>query len=356
MDHGAFSLHVAYLVADLVEEKTGKKFDKLDLFKRALFSIFFNCAYSDISSDVKARVKQLRPDIYAQLCHKMHKGVLSWKLPKNIQTDLEAFTTKLNSETRDIEADLFSYSKLVSAYYEALFSARVYPEVYAGPIEVIRQRLKEPRFADFRAVLDVEKDMKSVRFILSVRRLESAFRWNRLKRSYPVSVMSHLFIVATLSYFLFKIEGRSDEDVTEAILRSMYHDVPEAITGDIVTPTKKAAAGLEELITEIEEEFVLESMLVHLEGHSFEPVYAQRLLAPWGDDLGKLVKQADHLCAFLEARIEEIDNPTGEQFKRSREYVALKIREGGYKSAKLLLEDFDEGLRIYMSDSSIGMS
>lgn len=180
-----------------------------------------------------------------------------------------------------MEAELFSYGKLVSAYYEALFNARVYPEVYDGPLEAIRIRLAEPRFAEFRSVLDVNKDMKPVRFLLSVRRLESALRWNRLKRAYPVSVMAHLFIVATLSYLLFRIEGKSDAEVTEAILRSLYHDVPEAITGDIVTPTKKAAPGLDQLISEIEEDFVLESMLVHLEGHVFEPEYARRLLAPW---------------------------------------------------------------------------
>ncbi len=96
-------------------------------------------------------------------------------------------------------------------------------------------------------------------------------------------------------------------------------------------------------------------MLIHLEGHSFEPEYARRLLSPWGDELGKLVKQADLLCAFLEARIEEIDNPTGEQFKRSREYVSAKIKQDGYRSANLLLADFDNGLRIYLPDSMMGL-
>ncbi len=244
LDHGAFSLHVSFLVADMVEEKRGVKdvFNRLDLFKRSLFSVFFSCAYSDVSSDVKQSIKKMRPDLYATLCKKMHSSVLSWNLPKNVHEEFTEFANYLESKhERSQEADLYSYGKLVSAYYEALFNARVYPEVYGGPLEAILLRLAEPRFAEFRTVLDVTKDTPSVRFLLSVRRLESAFRWNRLRRSYPISVMSHLFIVATLSYLLFRIEGKSDADVTEAILRSLYHDVPEAITGDIVTPTKKAA-------------------------------------------------------------------------------------------------------------------
>lgn len=84
-------------MADLVEEKTGIKFDRLNLFKRSLFSVFFSCAYSDMSSEVKLRIKQLRPDLYAQLCRKMHRSILSWDLPKNVHEELSEFAEDLES-------------------------------------------------------------------------------------------------------------------------------------------------------------------------------------------------------------------------------------------------------------------
>lgn len=108
--------------------------------------------------------------------------------------------------------------------------------------------MQNPRFDEFRKLLDVTEDTELVKYLLSVRRLESAYRWNRLKRSYPVSVMSHLYLVGVISFFLFHMENRSEEEIEEALLRSLLHDVPEAITGDIITPTKKAAPGLSELI------------------------------------------------------------------------------------------------------------
>ena len=76
--------------------------------------------------------------------------------------------------------------------------------------------------------------------------------------------MSHLYIVCVISFILFRCEKRSNDETSEALLRSLYHDVPETITGDIITPTKKATSGLEEVIGKIEEELVEEQLLKHI--------------------------------------------------------------------------------------------
>jgi putative hydrolase of HD superfamily len=354
LDHITFSLHVAYLLADLVEEATEARYDRIDIFKRALFSLLFTSAYSDINSDVKSRLKREHSEIYAELCKNMHSGVLSWKLGGGVGEEFEAFVNTLESGApAPKEQAILSYGKYVSAYYEAEFNGRIYPEVYAGPLTTIRLRLAEPRFAEFRKHIDVTKDSGAIRFLLSVRRLQSALRWNRLKRAYPVSVMSHLFVVTVISFILFRSEKRSDAEVTESILRSLYHDVPETITGDIITPTKKATPGLEDVIRDIEEKLVEEQLLNHIRGHAFEKSYRDRLLDPWGDDLGKLVKQADHLSAFLEARIEELDNPFGEQFKKSRESITKSISKSAFEAPKRLREDFELGIQTHLPDFSI---
>lgn len=351
LDHITFSLHVAYLLADLMEEKGEVPYDRIGIFKRSLFSLLFTSAYSDINADVKSRLKRGYPDIYAGLCKKLHSGVLSWGMEGEVRTEFQEFIRQLESDTpAPREQTILSYGKYVSAYYEAEFNSRIYPEVYAGPLAKIKLRLNEPRFDEFRKHIDVTVDSGPIRFLLSIRRLESALRWNRLKRAYPVSVMSHLFIVTVISFILFRSEKRSDEEVTEAILRSLYHDVPETITGDIITPTKKATPGLEEAIGKIEEELVEEQLLNHIRGHAFEKTYRDRLLDPWGDELGKLVKQADHLSAFLEARIEELDNPFGEQFKKSREAIAKSISKSEYGISNRLREDFELGIQTHLPD------
>lgn len=265
LDHIAFSLHVTYLLADLMEESVDIQYDRIGIFKRALFSLLFTSAYSDINADVKSRLKRGYPDIYAGLCKKMHAGVLSWGMEGDIAVEFQDFVRQLESDApAPQEQAILSYGKYVSAYYEAEFNSRIYPEVYAGPLAQIKLRLAEPRFDEFRKHIDVSVDSGPIRFLLSIRRLQSALRWNRLKRAYPVSVMSHLFIVSVISFVLFRSEKRSDAETAEALLRSLYHDVPETITGDIITPTKKATPGLEGVINKIEEELVEEQLLNHI--------------------------------------------------------------------------------------------
>lgn len=365
LDHIGFSMHVAFLLADLVEneniwkqgiesksnqEPNPKRVSRNQIFLYSLYSVIFNCMYSDIHSDVKHAIKVKRPDLFAILQKKMVRSVLSWNLPKKIHEAFLEHEAQIDAPKDSLEKDIFTYAKLVSTYFEAKFQARVYPEIYSKSIEWIQSRMQNPRFDEFRKLLDVTKDTELVKYLLSVRRLESAYRWNRLKRSYPVSVMSHLYLVGVISFFLFHMESRSEEEIEEALLRSLLHDVPEAITGDIITPTKKAALGLSELIWDIEKEFVHELLLAHLETYPFHDEYAKRLLDPWEGSIGKNVKQADLLCAFLEAKIEELQNPFGEQFKNAWLSVARKIRDIGSPSAKDLLNHLEEGVRIYLPD------
>jgi hypothetical protein len=69
--------------------------------------------------------------------------------------------------------------------------------------------------------------------------------------------------------------------------------------------------------------------------------------------LGKLVKQADHLSAFLEARIEELDNPFGQQFKKSREAIAKSISKSEYRISNRLREDFELGILTHIPDFTV---
>ena len=92
--------------------------------------------------------------------------------------------------------------------------------------------------------------------------------------------------------------------------------------------------------------------MTHLEKFPFHDAYAKRLLEPWESAIGKNVKYADLLCAFLEAKIEELQNPLSEQFKNSALSVARKIRDVGSPSAKELLNQFESGVRIYLPDNN----
>lgn len=206
LDHSAFTLQIAYLLSDLLVEADPKcQVNRMEIYRHSLFSILFTCTYSDIGSEVKSKIRDAYPDYYRALCKKVDDRVATWKLPEGVMADM-AGLSDLHLNATTLEASIFEYSKLVSAYFEAKFNARVYPEQFSDPMEKITAQLMDRRFQIFRDHFDVLKDEPLVRFVLTVRRLQSSYRWNRIRRAYPISVMSHFYIVSVFSFLLARME------------------------------------------------------------------------------------------------------------------------------------------------------
>lgn len=120
--------------------------------------------------------------------------------------------------------------------------------------------------------------------------------------------MSHLFLTSFITYIIGNIEGKSRQEITNMMEIALFHDIPEAITGDIVAPTKKAIDGFEELLQEVEKELVNKYLLRYIRNYGFSAKYERLMLDPWNQENGKLVKLADHFSALFEAKLEASDN------------------------------------------------
>ncbi len=77
-------------------------------------------------------------------------------------------------------------------------------------------------------------------------------RWAQTPRIPKTSVLGHMFIVAILSYFCSKELGACNKRVYNNFFASLFHDLPEVLTRDIVSPIKRSIQGLDELIKQYE--------------------------------------------------------------------------------------------------------
>ena len=59
--------HIGLLLIDILEEKEQKIYDRGLFLRKLLFSGFFTFHYSDINSEVKDRIAEQDPLIYAKL-------------------------------------------------------------------------------------------------------------------------------------------------------------------------------------------------------------------------------------------------------------------------------------------------
>ena len=87
-------------------------------------------------------------------------------------------------------------------------------------------------------------------------------------------------------------------------MRAIYHDVPEVITWDIITPTKKAVPGFVELLEKVEETMMDDYLFGYITDE-YKQFLTPYILRPFDDELWKKVKYADIFSALIEAKIED---------------------------------------------------
>ncbi len=200
-------------------------------------------------------------------------------------------------------------------------------------------RIERTKEEIYRQVMD-HKDIKAVSEILSdenatgsngladfislVGQLRFQKRWAQTPRIPQTSVLGHLLLVAILSWLLLCELGGSDRRRYNAFYGGLFHDLPEVLTRDIVSPVKRSVEGLDQMIKDLEMEAISQEVLPliptswHEEILSFvKDEFENRVRSSEGvsiigepnqEDLnrgdvidGKIVEACDKLAAFIEA-------------------------------------------------------
>lgn len=105
-----------------------------------------------------------------------------------------------------------------------------------------------PYFASFM------RNNNYIGFINLLGELRFQQRWSRSPRIPATSVIGHMLIVAVLSYFFSCEMGACRQRLINNFLGGLFHDIPEVLTRDIVSPVKNSVEGLDALIKSIEQE------------------------------------------------------------------------------------------------------
>lgn len=83
--------------------------------------------------------------------------------------------------------------------------------------------------------------------------LRFQIRWTQAPRIPATSVLGHMFIVAAIVYFFSLAISAGRARAANNFFGGLFHDLPELLTRDIISPVKKSFAGLAQLIREYEE-------------------------------------------------------------------------------------------------------
>lgn len=308
MDNTGFVIHVALFLGYL-EEQEWHTIDKEFLIKRMIFDSFKGLILSDINAGTREYIKQIDSTMFDQVEQKALSKILALDSLPYIKADIEAtiFNTK---KTREIA--LIAAARKYAWFLECSVNHKVFSEVYDVPLSQINVDLDISR-KEVKSLDTLLNNKNYQKYILNIRRLSHAMRWSGEAKIIPISVMSHLVIVGFISYIIATIENENGAqlNVLDLLMRGIYHDIPEAITWDIINPTKTSIEWFPEVL-EVVEQKMLDDYLFSFIPEQYKKEIFSLVFHPFAWENGKIVKYADILSALFEARTEVISGNTRE--------------------------------------------
>ncbi|AKI97864.1 HD domain-containing protein [Kosmotoga pacifica] len=328
------------LLMSLIAKQSGEIVDEEKLFKRIVLKELPKCILSDISVDTKVLIKELDPEKWEAVFNTTVAEVSSL-LPERHRED---FMTEMKAaKDESLEGLIISAGDLLSANLEANIHSRFFPEYYEEALDSLKKRLAV--FRDLRPyrVLKESDWMKNYREALVV--LLRAVRWNRLKRNVETTVAGHSFYVVVVAFFLALLENEAGNtiDTLEVVKRALLHDIPESLTGDIITPTKQKVKGFEEVVSRVEEKMVSKKLLSNMPPEIVKEL-KPRMLDPFEGKEGRLVRAADLSAAVVECLMEIKTGNAQLAFRSAMNKMLEKLSESEFESVRYLSDAFRLGL------------
>ncbi len=243
---------------------------------------------SDVSLQLKERIERFSPRVWNEVTKKSIEEL------KNIADNqtIELLISQKSENPVDKLADLYI------SYLEAYENNKLFD--YSQPLRELKEKIDnlEENFTKEQ----IEKFWSIANHSWStLMNLTAMVRWNRTHRNVRTTVSGHSFLVVTIAYLIAKLSNFNKID--EVISRAILHDFPEAFTGDVITPTKKKAPGLDEIVSKIEHEMVNEWM----SGNEYLLPFSNYIdysTNPFDKQAGVIVRTADYFATLLECALE----------------------------------------------------
>jgi putative hydrolase of HD superfamily len=320
LDKQSHKMIIAYIIAKF-EEENEKSIDWIKLIEGGIFEFFQRIMLTD-----------LKPEVFREIMSKKEKELNKWVLA-NLKKDLDALPVGfgkrcckyfLENDYANKEKRILSAAHCLSTKWEF---GIVYPwnSMLYG-IEKTKREIDESItiFDDLFGVTQLMFNKKYYGFLDLCGQLRFQQRWAQTFRVQKTTVLGHMLMVAIFAYLLSLEMNASEKRRYNNFHASLFHDLPEILTKDIIKPVKSSIEGLEDIIKQYEKKQVDERILPlipenwHGEMQYFiENEFSDKIIedgkikrvdnaADFDDDKynavdGTLIEMCDKLCAYIEA-------------------------------------------------------
>ena len=244
------------------EEDRGEHVDWEAVIRGGIFEFLYRVVVTDI-----------RPPVFHKLMQDREtKEQLDAWVASRLEPDLAAFSPDMARAFRDYHhrsaEDTLPRRILRAAHYMATsweFAFILHWSAGMYGVERTRREVEANVAAidlpSARAMLDDPDSSPLWGFISMVGQLTFQKRWAQTTRMPQTSVLGHLLFVAVTSWLLSHEIGVCPRRLYNNFFGGLFHDLPEVLTRDIISPVKSSVEGLEDLIRRYEHEAMNERIL-----------------------------------------------------------------------------------------------
>lgn len=322
LDKQAHKMIVAYLLAKLEEKRC--PVDWIEIIEGGVFELLQRTVLTDLRPQIFHRIKS-DENKYQSLNDWVYNELEPAIEPLGTGF-CERFRSYFNTSDDCASKRLLSAAHFYATRWEFQFIQNANPGGYE--IAHIRSAIQSDieKYYDLESMKEIILYPRYSDFLDLCGELRFQLRWSTIPRVPRTSVLGHMLMVAILSY-LFSVQiGTCRARAVNNFYTGLFHDLPEVLTRDIISPVKKSSPALAELIKQYEKEEMEKvykllddawrsdirlfaedefSSVVHLEGKpvdkTFEEIETDYNSDEFNPRDGGLVKAVDELCAFVEA-------------------------------------------------------
>jgi len=241
---------IAYFLGKFEESREG--FDWLEVIEGGLFEFLERLVITDLKPQIFNRIKEDRKR-YEELTKWVYKKLEPVISPLG-DDFLERFRHYFSSADNTINKRIINAAHFYATRWEFGIIERANPTGYEIPeIRGFLQQRQE-RYYDLTGIQQLALFEKYRNFLDLCGQLRFQYRWSHINMIPRTSVLGHMLIVAILSY-LFSLEiGACPRRCFNNYFTGLFHDLPEVLTRDIISPVKRSIEGLDSLIKAYERE------------------------------------------------------------------------------------------------------
>ena len=320
LDKQAHKMVIAWVLAKFDGSEKGDEVDWKKLIEHAMFSFLRRIILTDLKPQLFHRIiKEKEKETNDFVIREFDK-----RIPDADEGFRERFIAYLNRKGMSREDRIIKAAHYLATAWEFRLLYKANPTMFGidRTKEEIDRQIKE--YEDITGVKSLLFAKDTVDFIDLCGQLRFQRRWARVPRIPQTTVLGHMLLVANM-VFLHNIDIKADDGrIYRDYFSALFHDLPEVLTKDVITPIKTSIDGLGELLSEYEMEMVSKTLLPLLP-EEWHNEFLSLVDDPFKGPGGKAIKACDLLAAYMEAHVSECHGISSKALSNGKEELRTKL-------------------------------